>query len=575
MPATATAPPNTPRVPEELLGVDVTASLDAIAAGNGSHDALVRLAGRWAALGLPSGDAVAALTNALLRRPEDQRDTGWQKALADVPRIVSWAYEQEAASSAPSPPPPPTPPTPDAGPAPDADPQGPDLDLDGSPVPAYSDEHLALQFAEQHAERLRYVGELGQWLLWSGAAWQPDNTLRVFSRVRLLLRQAAASCKKRRLAPIITSARTVAAVERLARADRRLAATVDQWDIDPTTLNTPGGVVNLRTGQLRPHRSTDYLTRITAAAPGGACPAWCGFLVRITGGDQELQAFLQRIAGYCLTGSTREHVLFFAYGLGANGKSTFLNTLTGVLGSYATAAAMETFTHSQNDQHPCDLAMLRGARLVAAQETADGRRWAERRISAMSGGDPITCRFMRQNFFTYIPVFKLCIAGNHRPRLRSINEAIRRRVVLIPFAVTIPAAERDKALPQKLRAEWSGILAWAIQGCLDWQRVGLAPPAAVTAASEEYLTSEDLLATWISEACDVAVTAATYLDVLYSAFRAWCEQGNEFALTRRRFTSALEDRGFQQQRDRRRGAYQDHSYFAGLALKSRAGTVPP
>jgi putative DNA primase/helicase len=200
---------------------------------------------------------------------------------------------------------------------------------------------------------------------------------------------------------------------------------------------------------------------ISAVAPEGDTPAWHTFLDRITGSDQALQAYLQRVVGYCLTGSTREHVLFFGHGSGANGKTTFVNALTGMLGNYATVAAMETFTHSPTEQHPCDLAMLRGARLVTAQETADGKRWAESRLKTMTGGDPITARFMRQDFFTYTPAFKLFIAGNHKPGLRSVNEAMRRRLQLIPFAITIPPDQRDARLPQKLRAEWGGILAWA------------------------------------------------------------------------------------------------------------------
>src|SRR4051794_373979 len=191
----------------------------------------------------------------------------------------------------------------------------------------------------------------------------------------------------------------------------------------------------------------------------------------------------------------------FGYGTGANGKGTFLNTLSGLLAGYAAVAPMDAFTASATDRHTTDLAMLRGARLVTAQETEEGRRWAESRVKAMTGGDPITARFMRQDFFTFSPQFKLLIAGNHRPGLRNVDEAIRRRFNMLPFAVKIPANEREKALPEKLKAEWPGILAWAIQGCLDWQKEGLSPPLAVLEATEEYLVSEDALGTWLAECC--------------------------------------------------------------------------
>ena len=228
----------------------------------------------------------------------------------------------------------------------------------------------------------------------------------------------------KKLAPIIGSAKTVAAVERLASADRRIAATVDQWDTDSSLLNTPGGTIDLRTGDMRPHAPGDYITKITAAAPGGECPTWLEFLNRITGGDVELQAFLQRMAGYSLTGDTSEHALFFGYGTGANGKSVFVETLAGLLGDYHRMAPIETFTATIGDQHPTNLAGLRGARLVTAVETEEGRRWAESRIKQLTGGDKVAARFMRQDFFEFTPQFKLIIVGNHKPGLRSVDEAI-------------------------------------------------------------------------------------------------------------------------------------------------------
>jgi putative DNA primase/helicase len=267
----------------------------------------------------------------------------------------------------------------------------------------------------------------------------------------------------------IASAKTISAVESLARSDRRLAATVDQWDADPWLLNTPDGVVDLKTGILRPHRIEDYMTKITAIGPGGNCPLFLAFLDRIMSGDHEVISYIQRVFGYGLTGEIIEHALFFWYGTGANGKSVLLSTVSGLLGDYHTAAPIETFTVSNSDRHPTDLAGLRGARLVSASETEEGRRWAEAKIKQLTGGDRIAARFMRQDFFTYQPAFKLIIAGNHKPSLRSVDEAIRRRFHLVPFAVTIPEHERDLELTKKLKAEWPGILAWIIQGCVEWQ----------------------------------------------------------------------------------------------------------
>ncbi|HUS53275.1 MAG TPA: phage/plasmid primase, P4 family, partial [Thermohalobaculum sp.] len=322
-----------------------------------------------------------------------------------------------------------------------------------------------------------------------------------YDLVRKICREEAALCDKPGTATMLASAKSVAAVEKLAKSDRRLAATIDQWDADPWVLNTPDGVVDLKTGTIRPHKPDDYATMITATAPGGDCPRWRKFLDEITGGDADLAAFLQRLAGYSLTGSTREHSLAFLYGTGANGKSVFLGTLAGMLGAYAKTAPIETFTATMTDRHPTDLAMLRGARLVSAQETEEDRRWAESRIKSLTGGDVIAARFMRQDFFEFTPQFKLVIAGNHKPGLRSIDEAIRRRFHLVPFTVTIPPEKRDPDLAEHLKAEWPAILAWAIEGCLAWQRDGLAPPESVLAATAHYLEGQDAIAAWIDDCC--------------------------------------------------------------------------
>ena len=181
--------------------------------------------------------------------------------------------------------------------------------------------------------------------------------------------------------------------------------------------------VDLKTGQSYAPRREDYCTKVAACDPGGECPLWWEFLERVTDGNQDLESYLQRVVGYCLTGLTSEHVLFFLYGTGANGKTVFINTIAGMMGDYAVTAAMEMFLASHGERHPTELAMLRGARLVVASETEDGRRWSEAKIKALTGGDKIAARFMRQDFFEFTPQFKLMIAGNHKPSLRSVDEA--------------------------------------------------------------------------------------------------------------------------------------------------------
>ncbi|MGE3649014.1 MAG: phage/plasmid primase, P4 family, partial [Reyranellaceae bacterium] len=256
-----------------------------------------------------------------------------------------------------------------------ADPAERLLDLD-SDTPEFSDDDLALSFAALHFGLLRHVSSWGAWMHYDAGRWQQERTRYAFDQARRVCRWAAASTTDNRLAISLTSAKTIAAVERLAQSDRRMAATADMWDVDPMLLNTPGGVVHLKTGFMRPHDPADFLTRITAVAPDAkaAAPSWANFLRRVTGDDAALIGYLKRLGGYMLTGRTDEQILAFAYGTGANGKSVFINTFAGILGDYARSAPIETFTESAGERHTTELAILLGARLVRAIETEQGRR---------------------------------------------------------------------------------------------------------------------------------------------------------------------------------------------------------
>ena len=225
--------------------------------------------------------------------------------------------------------------------------------------------------------------------------------------------------------------------------------------------------IDLNTGIERPSDPRDYITKIAAVAaadPGTPHPLWDAFLARVTDNNPELIGFLQRFLGYCMTGETSEHVLLFLYGTGANGKSVFVNTVSGIFGDYAIIAPMELFMASKHERHPTEIAKLRGARLVVAQETEKGRRWDTTKIKSLTSDDKLTGRFMRQDFFDFTPTHKLIITGNHKPSLRTVDEAMRRRLLLVPFTVQIPPGERDPRLAEKLSAEWPAILRWMIDG---------------------------------------------------------------------------------------------------------------
>jgi putative DNA primase/helicase len=331
----------------------------------------------------------------------------------------------------------------------------------------------------------------------------------------------------------------------LARADARLAVSADCWDCDPWLLNCPGGTVDLRTGEMRAHRRDDLITKLCPVSPGdGGCPLWETFLARATDGKSELQSYLQRMAGYCATGSTREQSLFFLYGTGGNGKGVFINTITAVLEPYCAVAPIEMLLDSRNsaDRHPTDLAGLRGKRLVTAVEVGKGRRWQEEKLKNLTGGDRVTARFMRGDFFEFAPVFKLLIAANHRPSLRSVDEAIRRRLHLVPFVVTIPESERDHDLGEKLKAEWPGILRWIIEGCLAWQREGLNPPAVARRATAEYFGEEDTVGRWIEEHCILGIQHDASGKALFADWKLWAEAAGEYAGSQKGFGQNLEAR---------------------------------
>ena len=413
-----------------------------------------------------------------------------------------------------------------------------------------SEDALALAFTRRYYRDWRYVAGWGRWLVWDGQRWRNEDTLAATDLIRSVCRQTAVRANNPKIAAKLANASTVGGVERLARTDRRHAATTAEWDADAWLLNTPGGVVDLRTGRRRAHDRFDRMTRITTATPGGDCPTWRQFLAEVTGGDAEMQAYLQRMAGYTLTGSTQEHALFFLYGTGANGKSVFVNTLATLLGDYATNAPMDTFMETRTDRHPTDMAGLRGARFVAAIETEQGRRWAESKVKALTGGDKIAARFMRQDFFEFFPQFKLIVAGNHKPAIRNIDEAMKRRLHLIPFTITVPPDRRDKHLQHKLLAERDGILAWAVEGCLDWQRLGrLDPPQRVVDATEEYFEAEDALGRWLEERCERRPNATALTTELFGDWKQWAEAAGEFTGSQKRFADLLLTRGLDKWRN--------------------------
>lgn len=407
------------------------------------------------------------------------------------------------------------------------------------PSPFCSEDYLARQLSEQLGDKWRSTPD-GRWWCWTGQRWQEERTLRMMAISRIVCRRISTGVENRKMQRDVTKKSTIYNAAALAATDRRHMTELERFDADAWQLNTPEGIVDLRNGKCDPHRPDALLTKMTAAGAAGDAPRFKAFLAEATNGDKALQSFLQRVAGYCLTGSIAEHAIFFLYdnGLGGTGKSTFVTVMSELLADYATVAPMDMFTVATGERHPTELAILFNVRLVTASETEEGRRWDEAKLKAITGGDPITARFMRGNFFTFRPMFKLLMSGNHRPRMRSADRAMRRRFHMIPF-LHRPAAP-DLQLMDKLRGEYAGILKWAIEGELDRRRIGLCPPPSVVAATDEYFENENALGRWIDERCTRGVELTALTRDLYRDFKSWAATAGEFAGSERVFSQKVQ-----------------------------------
>ena len=419
--------------------------------------------------------------------------------------------------------------------------------------PQYSEDALAAKFTDAHLTNLRYTHELGKYHRLTrtpegGLFWERDTVLSTFDKIRDFIREEAMLREEESKQRQLCKASTISAVEQLVRCDQRTAMTVDQWDSHDMLLNTTAGIVDLETGKLLPADPLKFFTKITACGPSFERPElWLSCLNTWTAGDEELQEFLKRVLGYCLTGNTSEQQFMFVSGPGRNGKGVMLNTVSGIMGSdateYSRIAPPDVFTVPKSgEKHPTALARLVGCRMALATETESNSKWAERQLKALTGGDRIAARYMRQDFFEFVPKFKLVISGNHRPTLSTVDEAIRSRINIVPFDVIIPREERDPQLSSKLRAEWPQILGWMIQGCLEWQRDGLNPPESVRLATDEYLESQDLMGQWIGECCLLGPNKRGKSPDLYKSWIEWCELNNQYKTSQRAFLGSLKER---------------------------------
>lgn len=394
-------------------------------------------------------------------------------------------------------------------------------------APPGSEIALARAFAQHERGRLRWSPGL-DWMANRGEFWSRDEDLRRFSAAKALCTGAARRTKNSAVRVKLASAKTVGAVLALARDEAEIVTPADAWDRHPMLLNTPGGVYNLETG-LRQERGDLLFTQITGAAPDASMrtPTWLRFVTEIFSTDLAMVEFLQRWFGYSLTGDRREHKLLFWHGPGANGKSVALSVAQWAMGSYALNLPADVLMRQAHQQHPTELAQLRGKRLALSSELEDNAYWAESRIKSLTGDATLTARFMRQDFFEFPQTQKHIIAGNFKPRLKGDDPAIARRMVLVPFLERFTGARCDPLLPERLRAELPGILAWFIEGARKWARDGLAIPDKVRAASAEYLAANDDISLWLDDCCALGPDLRTPSAQLYRSYVRWKEAAGE------------------------------------------------
>jgi len=414
------------------------------------------------------------------------------------------------------------------------------------------------RMAHRYGHKIRCCHPWQKWLLWDGKRWAIDDTGAIHRVAKNVVRKMYGEAKsladddKRK--QLVHHALTCEG--RAARNNMIDAASTEPdipvlpkaLDRDPWLFNCKNGTIDLRTGNLRPHSQDDMITRLCPVAfdEAATCPTWEATLKLFFADDQKLIAYWQRLCGYCLTGVIRDHVMPIAYGTGSNGKSTILGALMDVMGpDYSMKAPRNMLMAKQGETHPTDQADLFGKRLVVAIETESGRRLDEVLIKELTGGDPIRARRMREDFWQFDPTHTLIMATNHRPVVKGTDHGIWRRLKLVPFTVTMPDDKADKAVPEKLKTEAPGILAWCVRGCLAWQQIGLSEPDSVTMSTAEYRGEQDVIGSFLAEHTLQEKQLRARCGEVYTAYKEWAEKTGERTLSLTAFGTTMKERGFE------------------------------
>lgn len=442
----------------------------------------------------------------------------------------------------------------------------------------YSKEQIVASLLDEHftdlgnAERfihvlngsMRYVAQEKSWYLYNGSIWMPDRNKAIYHAyehmIQLIYKAAQKleakeqQARKRDLinhAMKSESERSIRSAIALAASKKGIPLDINHFDVDPMILNVRNGSLNLSEGALYRHQSKNFLTKMagTHYDESAKAPQWEQFICRMFGGNRELIDFIQRAVGLSLTGCIYEQVLFLLIGRGKNGKSTFLEVLRQLLGSYAATADFSSFLESKSERVRNDLARLKGVRFVSAAEADPDRALSESIVKQITGGDTITARYLYKEYFEFVPALKMWSALNSKPRIKGTDDGIWRRVLLIPCDAKISDEETDPYLPSKLLLELPGILVWAVEGCLSWQKEGLRIPDILRSATREYREDEDIFGQFIAECCDVQADLLASSMHLFESYAKWCDRCREKPLAKNVFGERLKRLGLESCRE--------------------------
>jgi putative DNA primase/helicase len=431
----------------------------------------------------------------------------------------------------------------------------------------------AERLVHHFGDSIRYCHAWKSWMIWDGIRWKMDETdqIKLLAKkvVRMMYDEARDMNDDDKRRALIKHAMSSESEYRFRSminlAQSEVAITPQEFDKNQYLLNCNNGTIDLRTGRLLPHRKENFITKLAPVAfdEKAISPLWDKFLKKIMNNNPSMISFLQRAIGYSLTGDISEQCLFIFWGSGANGKSTFLNTIGNMLGDYAQQTPTETLMVKRQGALSNDVARLKGARFVTASEAEGSHTFAESLLKQMTGGEQLSARFLYQETFSFYPSHKIFLGTNHKPDITNLDAGIWRRLNLVEFNITIPEEERDKHLVNKLQEEISGILNWAIKGCLDWQRHGLCMPEEVKKANAEYRNEMDIISDFISDCFFVGPGYEVLTRDLYTRYIEWCEKNGDKAMSKRVLMHRFREKGFQPFRSSKDGA----RGWKGLCLK--------